>query len=91
MTKCLAAPWGNGWVKKYAKEFLFSKHYREDKDIDIELAVDCVHTGKKVLDEEPNKFKSTKKYRRGELRVVYREYAEYYFIITAYWNNRGIK
>jgi len=76
-------------LKKYAKEFLFSKHYREEKDIDVELAIDCIHTGKRALDEEPNKFKARKKYRRGELVVVYREYDEYYFVITAFWNVRG--
>jgi len=74
-----------------AREFIFSKHYKEDKDIDVELAMDCVHTGKKTLDQEPNKFKSEKKYRAGELAVIYREYEEYFFVITAYWNLRGRK
>ncbi|MBI5035948.1 hypothetical protein HZC09_01265 [Candidatus Micrarchaeota archaeon] len=78
-------------MKKYAKEFLFSKHYEEDKDIDVDLAIDCVHTGKKSLDEEPNKFKSKKKYRKGELIIVYREYEDYFFVITAFWNVRGWK
>ncbi len=73
------------------KEFLFSKHYREDKDLDTGLACDCIHTGKKELDEEPNKYKSTKKYRAGELIVIHREYDEYFFVITAYWNLRGKK
>jgi len=73
------------------KEFLFSKHYREDKEIDVELAVDCIHTGKKELNKEPNKFKSIKKYRRGELIVIYREYEDYYFVITAFWNVRSKK
>ena len=114
----------------YAKEFLFSKHYKEGKDIDTELAIQCIHTGKKTLDEEPNKFKSRKKYRCGELIVIYehfegarsqvlsdgahpegtlppkagssategfsprsvhREYEDYFFVITAFWNVRGDK
>ena len=78
-------------VGKRIREFVFSKHYEEDKDIDVELSVDCVNTGKKRLDEEPNKFKEVKKYRRGELIVVYRDYVEYVFVITAFWNNRGRK
>ena len=73
------------------REFIFSKHYKEDKDIDVELATDCIHTGKKALEQEPNKFKSTKKYRAGELVTIYREYDGYYFVITAYWNVRGKK
>lgn len=76
-------------MKRYKKEFIFSKHYREDKDIDVSLAIDCVHTGKKVLDEAPNKFKSAKKYKKGELIVVYREYEDYFFVVTAFWNVRG--
>ncbi|MBI5636040.1 hypothetical protein HY993_03715 [Candidatus Micrarchaeota archaeon] len=76
---------------KRVREFVFSKHYREDKDIDVELAVDCVNTGKKQFDEEPDKFKAVKKYRRGELITVYRDYGEYVFVITAFWNNRGRK
>ncbi len=76
-------------MRRYAKEFLFSKHYREEKDIEVELAIDCINTGKKVLGEEPNKFKARKKYRRGELIAVYREYEDYYFVITAFWNMRG--
>ncbi|NYZ78162.1 hypothetical protein H0N96_02050 [Candidatus Micrarchaeota archaeon] len=78
-------------MRKYAKEFLFSKHYREDKEIDVELAVDCIHTGKKELNEEPNKFKSMKDYRRGKLIVIYREYEEYYFVVTAFWNVQSKK
>ena len=78
-------------MKKQAKEFLFSDHYRKDKDIDVGLSADCVHCGKKSLDGESNKFKSIKKYKKGELIVVYREYDEYFFIITAFWNERGRK
>ena len=78
-------------LKKYAKDFLFSKHYEEDKDIDVGLAVDCIHTGKKKVLNESKKFKSIKKYRKGELNVVYREYDDYIFIITAFWNVRGGK
>ena len=78
-------------MRSYSKESLFSKHYREDKEIDVELAIDCIHTGKKTLDEEPNKFKALKKYRRGELIVVYKEFDEYFFVITAFWNKRGEK
>ncbi len=78
-------------MKRHTKDFLFSKHYKEDKDIAVELAIDCIHTGKKIQDGEPNKFKSAKKYRKGELITIYREYDEYYFVITAFWNVRGEK
>ncbi len=78
-------------MKRYAEDFIFSKHYREDKDIDVELTVDCIHTGKRSLEEEPNKFKSVKKFRRGELIAVFREYEDYFFVITAFWNTRGAK
>lgn len=78
-------------MKKYKRDFLFSKHYREDKEIDSELAIDCIHTGTRELDDAPDKFKSRKKYKRGELIVVYREYEEYYFVITAFWNARGTR
>ncbi len=70
------------------KEFIFSKHYREDKDIDVSLAVDCIHTGKKEPEEEPNKFKARKNYRKGELIVVFKDCGEYFFVVTAFWNVR---
>ncbi|MDO8339608.1 MAG: hypothetical protein Q7T16_03035 [Candidatus Burarchaeum sp.] len=73
------------------KEFLFSRHYREDRDIDVELATDCVHTGKKEKERGENKLRARKKFKRGELIVVYRDYGEYYFVITAFWNKRGEK
>lgn len=78
-------------LKAYAKEFLFSKHYKEDKDIEAQLAIDCIHCGSKKPDVEQGKFKAMKKYRKGELIVVFREYEEYYFVITAFWNKRGEK
>ena len=68
------------------KEFIFSRHYREDKDIDVSLTKDCVHTGKKELVEEQRKFKARKKYRKRELIVVYKDFEEYFFVITAFWN-----
>lgn len=55
------------------------------------MAISCIHTGKKELEQELNKFKSTKEYRRGKLIVVYREYEEYFFVITAFWNERDRK
>lgn len=70
------------------REFIFSKHYQEDKDIDVDLAKDCVNTGRREREKEESKFKSSKKYRRGELIVVYRDYEEYIFVITAFWNER---
>ncbi|PIO06518.1 hypothetical protein COT29_00605 [Candidatus Micrarchaeota archaeon CG08_land_8_20_14_0_20_59_11] len=72
-----------------AKPFIFSKHYREDKDIDVDMARDCVNTGRKRLDGEPDKFKAIKKYRKGELVVVFRDDGECIFVITAFWNKRG--
>jgi len=73
------------------KEFIFSKHYKEDKEIDKDLAKDCVHTGNKEAEGEVNKFKSRKKYRNGELIVVYRDCGDYFFVITAFWNIRQVK
>ena len=70
------------------REFIFSKHYQNDKDIDVELTKDCVNTGKKEAEKERAKFKSRKKYRKGELIVVYRDYDSYVFVITAFWNER---
>jgi len=65
--------------------FFFSKHYSEDKEIDTTLAIDCIETGKKHLDEKPNKF------RKGELIVVWKNRNEKCFVITAYWNVRRQK
>ena len=73
------------------KEFVFSKHYKEDEDIDTGLAKDCVQTGQKELEEEPNKFKARKNFRKGELIVVYKDLGEYFFVITAFWNTKGDK
>lgn len=67
------------------RQFFLSKHYKEDKRIDVSLAIDCINTGRKELDEPPNKFKSTKKYRKGELVVIWKDRGENCFIITAYW------
>lgn len=67
------------------KEFIFSKHYKEDKNIDVELAADCVSTGKKELDAEPNKFRAVKKYRRGELKVIFRDCGDYFFVVSTSW------
>ena len=67
------------------RRFFFSKHYREEKDIEVSLAIDCINTGRKVLDKAPNKFKSIKKYRKGELVVVWKNRGEHCFVITAYW------
>ena len=30
-------------------------------------------------------------FRKGELVTIYREYDDYYYVITAYWNTRGVK
>lgn len=68
--------------------FFFSKHYSRDKEIDTTLAIDCIETGKKQLDEKPKKFKSRKKYRKGELVVVWKDRGEKCFVVTAYWNVR---
>ncbi len=79
------------WCSKLSKKFIFSRHYREDKKIEESLAIDCTHTGRKELEEEPNKFKAVKRYEKGELIVIYREYDDYFFVITAFWNNWGKK
>lgn len=76
-------------LRRYVKDFIFSRHYCEDKDIDTGLAVDCIHTGRKKLEQEPNKFKARKKYRTGELITIYKEFDEYFLVITAFWNKRG--
>lgn len=70
------------------KDFAFSKHYREDEDVCVELAMDCVNTGKKSPEQPPDKFKARRQYRLGELTVIYRDYGEYFFVITAFWNER---
>jgi len=67
--------------------FFFSKHYRKDKGIDTSLAIECINTGKKALDEKPNKFKSHKKHRKGVLIVVWKDRGEKCFVITAYWKH----
>ena len=71
------------------KPVAFSKHFWRDKDIDPLLVEDCIFTGKKFSEDEPRKWKATKKFRKGELVVVYREYETHYYVITAYWNTRG--
>ena len=68
--------------------FFFSKHYSRDKEIGTTLAIDCIETGKKQLDEKPNKFKSRKNYRKGELIVIWKDRGEKCFVVTAYWNVR---
>ncbi len=68
--------------------FFFSKHYHEGKDIDTAMAIDCILTGRRKPDREPNKFKSRKKYRKGELIAVWKDSGEKCFVITAYWNVR---
>jgi len=65
--------------------FFFSKHYRTDKGIDASLAIDCINSGKRKLGAKPNKFKSGKKYRGGQLVVVWKDRGEKCFVITAYW------
>ena len=74
-----------------SKEFIFSIHYKKDKKIEESLTMDCVHTGRKTLEQEPNKFKAVKRYEKGELITIYREYGDYFFVITAFWNNWGRK
>ncbi len=71
--------------------YFFSKHFVNDKDIDSTLAIDCINTGKRELDERPNKFKSRKQYKKGELIVIWKDRGEKCFIITAFWNLRGVK
>ncbi len=73
------------------KEFTFSKHFKEERKVEIGLVENCVHTGRKELEEEPNKFIARKKYEKGELIVVYRDFEDRFFIITAFWNVRGEK
>jgi hypothetical protein len=70
------------------KEYRFSKHFLLEKGISVDLAIDCIHTGKKISQNEANKFKSVKEYSRGKLAIVFRESEEYFFIITGYWYER---
>jgi len=65
--------------------FNFSLHYRLDKDIDASLAIDCILAGKRQVDKAPHKYKSSKKFRKGELVVVWKRRGEECFVITAYW------
>jgi len=71
------------------REFSFSRHFCDDKDIETGLAKDCVHTGRKEKQTEPTKFISRKMYRKGELIVVYKDLEDRIFVITAFWNQRG--
>jgi len=71
------------------QEFSFSRHFYEDKDVEIELAKDCIHSGRKEKQTEPKKFIARKKYRKGELIVVYKELEDRTFVITAFWNQSG--
>lgn len=68
--------------------FFFSKHYTRDKNIDTGLAIDCINTGRKKLVGKPNKFRGAKKYKKGELIVIWKGRGEKCFVITAYWNVR---
>jgi len=65
--------------------FFFSKHFRKDKNIDSSLAIDCINSGKKELEEKPNKYQSIKDYRKGTLVVIWKDKKEKCFVITAYW------
>jgi hypothetical protein len=65
------------------QQFYFSKHYRKDKSIHVSLAIDCIQTGKRKSNKVPNKFKSWKKYNKGELFVIWIQQDENIFVITA--------
>ena len=70
--------------------YYFSKHYKRDKNIDFSLAIDCINTGKRIKNNKNhNKFKSIKKYKKGELIVIWKKQGFDIFVITAYWNKRG--
>ena len=71
------------------KPFLFSKHFRRDKNIEASLAEDCIFTGKKFPETEPRKWKAVKPYKKGVLVVVFREYKNHYYVITSYWKKGG--
>ena len=66
------------------RSFYFSCHYRQDKDIDVSLAIDCVCTGRKELNQEPNKYKSRKKYAKGELIVIWKDNRAEVFVIAVF-------
>lgn len=68
------------------REFSFSKHFDQDKDVEADLVKDCIHTGRKENKREPQKFTARKKYKKGELIVVFKELEDRTFIITAFWN-----
>ena len=70
------------------KKYVFSLHFMEKKEVGEELAIDCLHHGRrKVIGK--NKVRSLKSYIAGELVVIWRELDGKYFIITAFWNQRG--
>lgn len=73
------------------REFSFSLHFYEDKVIETDLVKDCIHTGLKEKEREQGKFIASKKYKKGELIVVFKETEERTFVITAYWNQPGGK
>lgn len=79
-----------GSGKLVPRDFSFSKHFEQDKDADERLVEDCIHTGSKEKEREPGKFIARKKYKKGELIVVFKESEDRTFVITAYWNqHRG--
>ncbi|MFH1751050.1 MAG: hypothetical protein ABH863_05200 [Candidatus Micrarchaeota archaeon] len=75
------------------KEYYFSDHYHKEREpyVSKGLVLDCIHHGQRKLEEYPNKFMSRKAFNRGELMVVFMEFDEYFYIITAFWNVRGDK
>ncbi|MEK6954913.1 MAG: hypothetical protein AABX01_07920 [Candidatus Micrarchaeota archaeon] len=68
------------------KEYYFSDHYHQERERNVNqgLVINCVHQGKRELEEAPNKFKSRKFFERGELIVIFMEFEDYFYIITAF-------
>ncbi|HLC47634.1 MAG TPA: hypothetical protein VJI13_01045 [Candidatus Norongarragalinales archaeon] len=73
------------------KGHYFSDHYHKEREQNVgkELVIDCIHHGRKELESYPNKFKNRKLFNKGELIVIYLEFDDYFYIITAFWNVRG--
>lgn len=72
-------------------ELLYSRHLLEKVtrgEVFPDLVRNCVFTGERELQQEPNKYRARKRFRRGTFVTVYLDRGEHYFVITAYWQDQ---
>ncbi len=75
-----------GRISVRLSEHAFKKVVRGEAPADF--IEKCLFTGDKERNNEPNKFKAQKRFRRGELVVVHKDAGEKFFVITACWKKR---